>query len=112
MIDPWFAFAALTVGAVVTYAWRGLGVLVAGRLDPNGRLIAWVGCVAYALLAALIARMIVLPLGVLADTPLAVRLAATALAVATWYAAGRRVLVAIVVGVGSLSGLVLLGGAT
>ena len=59
---------ALAVAALVTYAWRGLGVLLSGRIDPDGPLFAWTACVAYALLAALIARMIVLPRGDLADT--------------------------------------------
>ena len=105
MSDAGFALAALTVGALVTYGWRALGVLVAGRIDPQGRLIVWVACVAYALLAALIARMIVLPLGVLAETPLWARLLATALAIAVWYASGRRILPAIVVGMAVLAGL-------
>jgi branched-subunit amino acid transport protein len=97
------AFAALALGAAVTYGWRALGVLVAGRIDPQGRVIAWVACVAYALLAALIARMILLPVGILAETPLWIRLAATAGALAVWLASGRRLMPAILVGVAALS---------
>ena len=111
MSDAGFALAALTVGALVTYAWRALGVLVAGRIDPQGRVIVWVACVAYALLAAVIARMIVLPLGVLAEMPLWARLLATAAAVAVWYALGRRILPAILAGMAGLAGFAVWTGA-
>src|SRR5262249_22590589 len=76
---PWTAVA---VGALVTYLPRALGVLLAGRIDAEGRLFDWVACVAYAILAALVARMIVLPTGPLVETSLATRLAGAAAAVA------------------------------
>ncbi len=111
MIEPGYALAALAIGALVTYGWRALGVVVAGRIDPEGRVIAWVACVAYALLAAVIARMIVLPLGVLAETPLWARLGATAAGVAVWYLAGRRVLAGVAAGIAVMAVLVALTGA-
>ncbi|MEI6560334.1 MAG: AzlD domain-containing protein [Rhodospirillaceae bacterium] len=72
----------LLAAALATYFWRALGVLVAGRIDPNGPVFEWVGCVAYALLAGLTARMILLPIGPLQATDLGSRLLAVAMAVA------------------------------
>ncbi len=69
-------------GAAVTYVWRGLGVLLATRIDADGAIAQWVGCVSYALLAALISRMIILPTGDFAETSLLSRLAAVAVGVA------------------------------
>ena len=43
---PWIAIAA---AAIATYAWRGLGVLLAGHINPTGPVFQWVGSVAYAL---------------------------------------------------------------
>ena len=57
----------LAIGS--TYVWRGLGVVISGRIDPEGEAFRVVSCVAYALLAGLISRMIVLPAGTLAETP-------------------------------------------
>ena len=105
MIDPWLAFAALTIGAAVTYAWRAVGVALAGRIDPEGVVIDWVGCVAYALLAGLICRMIVLPIGPLADTTLAARLGAVGIALVVYIASGRRLLPGVIAGSVALMGL-------
>ena len=94
---------AILVGAIVTYAWRGLGVLLSGRIDPDGPLFAWSASVAYALLAALIARMIVLPRGDLADTADLDRLLAAGMALVCFFLLTRRnVLVSVAAGSGTL----------
>lgn len=93
---PW-PWVALAVGALVTYFWRGLGVALSGRLNPQSPLFEWIACVAYALLAGLIARMILLPLGSLAETPLPDRVAAAGLAFVVFFLTRRNLLL----GVGS-----------
>ncbi|MGQ9365148.1 AzlD domain-containing protein [Azospirillum sp. ST 5-10] len=104
MTDPaiWMALAG---GAVVTYASRALGVALSGRIDPNGGLFRWVGCVAYALLAGLVARMILLPVGPLQATDLGARVLAAAAALAAFWLAGRSVLAGVTVGTAALIGL-------
>lgn len=57
-----------------TYLWRGLGVLLSGKLNPQSAVFEWVSCVAYALVAGLIARIIVAPSGLMAQTVLTDRL--------------------------------------
>lgn len=94
---------ALAAAALVTYGWRALGVLLAGRLSPDSRLFEWVSCIAYALLAALVARMVLLPVGPLTETALGDRLAATALAVAAFFLCRRSVLAGAVGGAGGLA---------
>ena len=102
---------AILAGAAATYLWRGLGVALAGRIDPGGVVFRWTGCVAYALLAGLVARMIVLPLGALQETALWVRLAGAGLSLAAFYASGKNILVAAATGVAALALLAWLGGA-
>ena len=99
----WWPFAVILVGAAATYIWRGLGVALSGRIDPDGRAFAWAACIAYALVAALVARMIVLPTGPLAETPLADRLGATVLALAVYFLVGRNMLWSVGAGVGALT---------
>ena len=99
-VSPWLALA---IGAVVTYLWRGLGVLLSGRISPDGAAIQWVGCVAYALLAALVARMIVLPSGALASVDLWIRLLAAAVGTLVFLGLARNVIAGVVVGVATLS---------
>jgi branched-subunit amino acid transport protein len=80
----------ILVGALATYMWRALGVALSGRIDPEGPVVRWVGCVAYAVLAALIARMILLPVGSLAATPVSLRLIAAGVALGVFYLARRH----------------------
>lgn len=109
MSADWVILAALLAGALVTYGWRALGVLLSGRLDPESRLFEWITCVAYALLAALMARMLVFPTGPLAETELVHRLLTPLVAVAGYFLAGRSILVGSALGAGSLALFAWLG---
>jgi branched-subunit amino acid transport protein len=76
--------------AAGTYLWRALGVAVAGRLDPKGELFSWMSCVALAMIAGLVSRMLVEPVGVLEATSLSERLAATACGLIVYFGLTRR----------------------
>ena len=91
----------LVVGGAIasTFVWRALGVLLAASIDPQGRLFRWGTCVSYAMLAGLIARMLILPIGVLAETTLTHRLGALGLAFAVFFGRGRRLGSALLAGV-------------
>lgn len=52
-----------------TLIWRVLGTAVAAHIDPEGAVFQWLNCVAYAMLAGLVARILLLPIGILTDTP-------------------------------------------
>jgi hypothetical protein len=51
----------------------GLGAAISGRVRAEGALFTWLGCVAYAMLAGLVARIVVMPLGTLEATALGQR---------------------------------------
>jgi len=98
----WWPILVMVAGAAATYVWRALGVALSGRIDPEGALFQWAACIAYALLAALVARMIILPTGPLAQTPMIDRVAAAILAFAVLFVSRRNVLLGIAVGAGTL----------
>lgn len=77
-----WAWAILLLAAAGTYAWRGLGVLLSGKLNQESALFRWVTCVTYAMVASLVIRIIVLPVGVLAQVPSGYRIAAAGAAFA------------------------------
>ena len=83
---PWWILILMVVGALATYFWRALGVALSGRINTESRLFEWVACIAYAMLAGLISRMILLPNGPLAETATADRIAggAGALVLFSW----------------------------
>ena len=99
MNDAATAWTVILAAIALTYLWRGLGVAFAARIDPQGRVFRWVTCVSYAMLAALISRMLLLPIGVLEETSLAWRLTALAVALVVFFGAGRRLLLSVASGV-------------
>lgn len=105
-LTPWLIVLA---GAAITYVLRAGGVAVAGRFPPDGQFVRWIGCVSYAMLAGLFARMIVMPAGQLAEVPLSYRIGAVALAVVVWRLAGRSVFAGTCAGVAAVTGLTLYG---
>jgi branched-subunit amino acid transport protein len=80
----------LALCGVLTYAWRGLGVLISGRVDPRGEVFTWISCVAYAMIAGLVARMLAMPTGALADTTVLERAAASAVALLVYFRVTER----------------------
>ena len=55
--------------SLATFIWRFMGVLFVQRIDPEGAVFEWVGCVSYAMVAGLIFRMLVFPDNELANVP-------------------------------------------
>ena len=92
--------AALVVAAAIaaTMLWRGLGVFLARRLDPEGAVFRWFAFASFAVLAGLLARLLILPTGDLADIGLEVRLGAAVIGVAAFYISRRNLLIGVACG--------------
>ena len=58
---------SIIVTSLATYLSRFLGVLSSLRIKESSKIFRWFNCLAYATLAALIARTIIFPVGVLTD---------------------------------------------
>ena len=58
---------SILVTSLATYVSRFLGVLSSVRIKEESRVFRWFNCLAYATLAALIARTIIFPVGALSD---------------------------------------------
>jgi branched-subunit amino acid transport protein len=99
----------VVVGAAATYLWRALGVALSGRIKPDSPVLDLIGYIAFGLLAGLVARMIVLPIGPLQATGTGIRLAATAVAAIVFFALGRNLLAGVLAGGGALALLAGLG---
>ena len=59
---------AILVTSLATFSSRFLGVISSKGIKENSKLFRWFNCLAYSTLAALIARTIIFPVGVLSDT--------------------------------------------
>ncbi len=58
---------SIIVTSLATYLSRFLGVLSSLRIKESSKIFRWFNCLAYATLAALIARTIIFPVGALTD---------------------------------------------
>ena len=92
----------LACGAA-TYLWRGPGVLLSAGIDPRSPVFTWVACVAYAIIAGVVARMLLMPTGELAEITAAERATGSAVALAVYFWMTKRNLFA-----GTLAGAVAL----
>lgn len=102
-MSPLGIYVAAVVTALATYFWRAFGVAVGGRLDPQGRAFEWFSCIAYAVLAALVVRLVVFPAGGLTELSLIVRLSAFALAIGVFFLARRNVFLGCGAGTGAVA---------
>lgn len=109
-LGSYWPYLVVVAGGLVTYGIRVFGVALAGRISVDSQVFQWVGCIAYGLLAALIARMILMPVGVLQEAPTLFRIAGTLVAVAVFFAVRRNVLFACIAGVGTLVALTAIFG--
>ena len=58
---------SIILTSLATYLSRFLGVLSSLRIKESSKIFRWFNCLAYATLAALIARTIIFPVGALTD---------------------------------------------
>lgn len=93
----------LLVGFLPTEVWRWMSVVAGQRLDAGSEVFVWVRAVATALLAAVIARLLLVPAGLLADIPLTVRLGSVGLGVAAFVLFRRSVFAGVVAGEAALA---------
>jgi len=64
----------ILVTSFATYLSRFLGVVSSEKMDIRSKIFKWFNCIAYAILASLIARMIIFPAGELHESDIFVRI--------------------------------------
>lgn len=107
----WWPYLFILVGGwLVTDVWRFLGVYVGDRISDESELLVLVRCVATALVAAVIGNLVVFPGGALAATPIWIRILSIGAGFAGFLAAGKRMIVGIVIAEAVLAGWFLASG--
>ena len=100
--DLWL-FTVIVAAGLGSYLWRGLGVWLSGRVALDSPMLRWVTCVSYAMLAALVSRMLMIPEGPLTATPLIDRIIGCAVGLGTLFLLKRNTLAAVLIGAGTLA---------
>ena len=65
----------ILVTSFATYLSRFLGVVSSEKIKETSKIFKWFNCIAYSVLAALIARMVIFPAGILLESPIFFRIA-------------------------------------
>ena len=76
---------AILVTSLATFLSRFLGAVTSEGIKETSKLFKWFNCLAYATLAALIARTIILPAGILTDASYSSRLVVVLLSVFVFF---------------------------
>ena len=84
-------FLAILVTSLATFSSRFLGVITSEKIKENSKIFRWFNCLAYSTLAALIARMIVFPVGELNETTYSIRFIVILLAILIYYFTKKNV---------------------
>ena len=71
----------ILVTSLATYLSRFLGVVSSEKIKETSKIFKWFNCIAYSVLAALIARMVIFPAGALAESGVFIRLFVVAVSV-------------------------------
>ena len=82
----------ILVTSLATYLSRFLGVISSEKIDSNSKIFRWFNCIAYSILAALIARIVIFPAGILNEADLWIRFFIISISLAI-YLIGRKNLV-------------------
>lgn len=73
--ETWFI---IFLAALVTFGWRFAGLILSDYIHSDSRLMLWINAVAYAMVAGVLMKLMVYPVGILESTPLDYRLAGLA----------------------------------
>lgn len=95
-MEPYLALVLL--GFLPSEVWRWIGIVIGRGLDEESEIILWVRAVATALVAAVVARIVLIPPGALAAVPLWVRLVALGGGVIAYYLVRRSAFAGVLVG--------------
>jgi len=81
---------AILATSFATYLSRFLGVVSAEKIKETSKWFRWFNCLAYSTLAALIARSIIFPAGVLSESDYLIRFIVIILSISIFYITKRN----------------------
>ena len=76
---------AILVTSLATYLSRFLGVVSSEKIKETSKIFRWFNCLAYSTLAALIARIVIFPSGVLSEVDYLIRLIVIIVSILIFY---------------------------
>ena len=81
---------AILVTSLATYSSRFLGVVSSEKIKETSKIFKWFNCLAYSTLAALIARIVIFPSGVLSEADYIIRIIVLIASILVFYVTKRN----------------------
>ena len=81
---------AILVTSLATYLSRFLGVVSSEKIKETSKIFKWFNCLAYSTLAALIARIVIFPSGVLSEADYVIRIIVLTVSILVFYVTKRN----------------------
>jgi len=81
---------AILVTSLATYSSRFLGVVSSEKIKETSKIFRWFNCLAYSTLAALIARIVIFPSGVLSEADYVIRIIVLIASILVFYVTKRN----------------------
>ena len=81
---------AILVTSLATYSSRFLGVVSSEKIKETSKIFKWFNCLAYSTLAALIARIVIFPSGVLSEADYEIRIIVLIISILVFYVTKRN----------------------
>ena len=81
---------AILVTSLATYLSRFLGVVSSEKIKETSKIFRWFNCLAYSTLAALIARIVIFPSGVLSEADYVIRIIVLITSILVFYVTKRN----------------------
>ena len=81
---------AILVTSLATYLSRFLGVVSSEKIKETSKIFKWFNCLAYSTLAALIARIVIFPSGVLSESDYVIRIIVLIASILVFYVTKRN----------------------
>ena len=81
---------AILVTSLATYLSRFLGVVSSEKIKETSKIFKWFNCLAYSTLAALIARIVIFPSGVLSEADYVIRIIVLVTSILVFYVTKRN----------------------
>jgi branched-subunit amino acid transport protein len=73
-LQDWGLWLALAGACLGTYVCRAIGVMLSGRINQDSEIYRWLSAVTYAMVATLTVRLILFPIGLMANVPAWIRI--------------------------------------
>ena len=92
-------YTAIFIATCATYLCRAMGVFSAKNINTDSPIFNWIKCVSIGIISAVIAKIILFPVGILSETESESRIIATIITLVTYFLFKKNLIFGIFAGV-------------